>query len=174
METHPTYLPSVPRIFEKLYTAAMKLQEQAGEEEREQFEQAIKLGIEVRRRRQRGEDGSRGHGESVRAADERLYSEVRGLFGGEINQAVTGAAPIASEILGFFYACGVPVLEGWGMTETTAVGTVATLEHFKFGTVGRPCPASRSGSPRRTERYFCAGPTSSASTGTTPRPPRRR
>ena len=74
------------------------------------------------------------------AADERLYSRVRGLFGGEIHQAVTGAAPIASEILEFFYACGVPVLEGWGMTETTAVGTVATLDHFKFGTVGRPMP----------------------------------
>jgi long-chain acyl-CoA synthetase len=65
---------------------------------------------------------------------------VRGLFGGEINQAVTGAAPIAAEILEFFYACGVPVLEGWGMTETTAVGTVGTLDHFKFGTVGRTMP----------------------------------
>ncbi len=65
---------------------------------------------------------------------------MRALFGGEIRQAVTGAAPIAAEILEFFYACGVPVLEGWGMTETTAVGTVGTLDHFKFGTVGRPMP----------------------------------
>ena len=73
-------------------------------------------------------------------ADERLFARVRGLFGGQIRQAVTGAAPIAPEILEFFYACGVPVLEGWGMTETTAVGTVGTLEHFKFGTVGRPMP----------------------------------
>ena len=53
---------------------------------------------------------------------------------------MTGAAPIAPEILEFFYACGVPVMEGWGMTETTAVGTVGTLDHFKFGTVGRPMP----------------------------------
>jgi long-chain acyl-CoA synthetase len=140
VETHPTYLPSVPRIFEKLYTAAMKLQEQAGEEEREQFEQAIKLGIEVRQRRQRGETVPEEMEKAFETADERLYGKVRGLFGGEINQAVTGAAPIAPEILEFFYACGVPVLEGWGMTETTAVGTVATLEHFKFGTVGRAMP----------------------------------
>ncbi len=69
-----------------------------------------------------------------------LFSRVRGLFGDHVKQAVTGAAPIASEILEFFYACGVPVLEGWGMTETTAVGTVGTLEHFKFGTVGRAMP----------------------------------
>jgi long-chain acyl-CoA synthetase len=73
-------------------------------------------------------------------ADERLFARVRSLFGGEIRQAVTGAAPIAADILEFFYACGVPVMEGWGMTETTAVGTVGTLEHFKFGTVGRPMP----------------------------------
>jgi long-chain acyl-CoA synthetase len=62
------------------------------------------------------------------------------LFGGHIRLAVTGAAPIAPEILEFFYAAGVPVLEGWGMTETVAVGTVGTLEQFKFGTVGRPLP----------------------------------
>ena len=73
-------------------------------------------------------------------ADEQMFGRVRTLFGGEIKQAVTGAAPIAAEILEFFYACGVPVLEGWGMTETTAVGTVSTLDHLKFGTVGRPMP----------------------------------
>jgi long-chain acyl-CoA synthetase len=140
VETQPTYLPSVPRIFEKLYTAAMKLQEQAGEEDRARFAQAIKLGVEVRRRLAHGEDVPADMQTAFDQAEERLYSRVRGLFGGHINQAVTGAAPIASEILEFFYACGIPVLEGWGMTETTAVGTVATLEHFKFGTVGRAMP----------------------------------
>ena len=73
-------------------------------------------------------------------ADEQIFARVRQLFGGQVRQAVTGAAPIAPEILEFFYAAGVPVLEGWGMTETTGVGTVGTLEHFKFGTVGRPLP----------------------------------
>jgi long-chain acyl-CoA synthetase len=140
IETQPTYLPSVPRIFEKLYTAAMKLQEQGGEEDRQRFAQAVKLGVEVRRRRQRGDDVPADMQEAFDQAEERLYGRVRGLFGGHINQAITGAAPIAPEILEFFYACGVPVLEGWGMTETTAVGTVATLEHFKFGTVGRALP----------------------------------
>ncbi len=140
IETKPTYLPSVPRIFEKLYTAAMKLRDQGGDEDRERFDQAVKLGVEVRRRRERGDDVPAELEQAFAQADERLYARVRGLFGGKINQAVTGAAPIASEILEFFYACGVPVLEGWGMTETTAVGTVATLDHFKFGTVGRPLP----------------------------------
>jgi len=139
-ETHPTYLPSVPRIFEKLYTAAMKLQEQAGEEDRQRFAQAIRLGVEVRQRRHRGETVPEDLERAFEQADERLFHRVRSLFGDQIHQAVSGAAPIAPEILEFFYACGVPVLEGWGMTETTAVGTVGTLEHFKFGTVGRTMP----------------------------------
>ncbi len=140
IETKPTYLPSVPRIFEKLYAAAMKLREQGGEEDRARFDQAIAIGVEVRERRLRGEDVPPEMQAGFDAADEQLYAKVRGLFGGQIKQAVTGAAPIAAEILRFFYACGVPVLEGWGMTETTAVGTVATLDHFKFGTVGRAMP----------------------------------
>jgi long-chain acyl-CoA synthetase len=140
IETQPTYLPSVPRIFEKLYTAALKMSEQGGEDDRARFAQAIKLGVEVRLRRDRGEEIPPPMQAAFDQAEERLYSRVRGLFGGHIHQAVTGAAPIAPEILKFFYACGVPVLEGWGMTETSAVGTVATLENFKIGTVGRPLP----------------------------------
>jgi long-chain acyl-CoA synthetase len=140
IETKPTYLPSVPRIFEKLYAAAMKLQEQASDEERERFRQAVKLGVEVRRRREHGEPVPEELERPFEQADEQIFARVRQLFGGSTRLAVTGAAPIAPEILEFFYASGVPVLEGWGMTETTGVGTVGTLEHFKFGTVGRPLP----------------------------------
>jgi long-chain acyl-CoA synthetase len=140
IETKPTYLPSVPRIFEKLYAAAMAIKERASAEDQERIEQAIKLGVEVRRRQQRGEPVPDEMREPFERADREIFARVRQLFGGEVRQAVSGAAPIAPQILEFFYAAGVPVLEGWGMTETTAVGTVATLEHFKFGTVGRPMP----------------------------------
>jgi long-chain acyl-CoA synthetase len=139
-ETHPTYLPSVPRIFEKIYTLAMNMQAQASEEEQARFKQAIKLGVEVRRRREQGESVPAEMQAAFEQADAQMFSRVRGLFGTQVRQAVTGAAPIAPDILEFFYACGVPVLEGWGMTETTAVGTVCTLDAFKFGTVGRPLP----------------------------------
>ncbi|HET8980477.1 MAG TPA: long-chain fatty acid--CoA ligase [Solirubrobacteraceae bacterium] len=140
IETQPTYVPSVPRIFEKLYTAAMKMQEQASPEDRERFAQAVKIGVEVRRRRQRGEAVPAEMQAGFDRAEEMLYSRVRGLFGNHVKQAVTGAAPIAAEILEFFYACGVTVLEGWGMTETTAIGTVNLPDQLKFGTVGRPLP----------------------------------
>jgi long-chain acyl-CoA synthetase len=140
IETKPTYLPSVPRIFEKIYTQAMKMQEQASDEDRERFAKAIKLGVEVRRRRQRGEDVPAEMQAQFDQADEQIFVKVRQLFGGQVREAVSGAAPIAPEILEFFYASGVPVLEGWGMTESTGVGTVGTLDDFKFGTVGRAVP----------------------------------
>jgi long-chain acyl-CoA synthetase len=64
---------------------------------------------------------------------------VRSLFGSKIKECVTGAAPIAQEILEFFYACGVPVMEGYGMTETATVATVnrARGGNFRFGSVGK-------------------------------------
>jgi long-chain acyl-CoA synthetase len=140
IETRPTYLPSVPRIFEKLYGAAEKMLTQAPPEEQKRAREAIKLGVEVRRRRQAGDDVPEEMAQAFQQADERLFKRVRELFGGQIRQAVTGAAPIAPEILEFFYAAGVPVLEGWGMTETTGIGTVNMLDQIKFGTVGRAVP----------------------------------
>jgi long-chain acyl-CoA synthetase len=62
------------------------------------------------------------------------------VFGGRLKQALTGAAPISPDVLAFFHAAGVPVLEGYGMTESSAVGTVTTLENFKLGTVGVEAP----------------------------------
>jgi long-chain acyl-CoA synthetase len=73
-------------------------------------------------------------------ADEQLFKNVRAVFGGNIRHATSGAAPIAHEILEFFYACGVPVFEGYGMTETATAATVSTLENHRFGTVGRALP----------------------------------
>jgi long-chain acyl-CoA synthetase len=142
MQTRPTYLPSVPRIFEKLYAAGMKMLDQAPEEERNRARESIKLGVEVRQRRERGEQLPEQMEQAFEQADEQLFKRVRDLFGGQIRQAVTGAAPIAPEILEFFYAAGVPVLEGWGMTETTAIGTVNLLDQIKFGTVGKAVPGA--------------------------------
>jgi long-chain acyl-CoA synthetase len=73
-------------------------------------------------------------------AEEQLFGNVRAIFGGRLRQAVSGAAPIAKEILEFFYGCGVPVLEGYGMTETATVATYSTIEHHRFGSVGRVLP----------------------------------
>ncbi len=138
--THPTYLPSVPRIFEKLYTAAMKLRDAGDDADRARFDGAVAVGVKVRRCRERGEPVPPELQAAFERADETLYGRVRALFGGRMERALSGAAPIAPEILEFFYACGVHVLEAWGMTETVALGTISTPEHYRFGTVGRAWP----------------------------------
>ena len=69
-----------------------------------------------------------------------MLSKIRGLFGGQLRLAVSGAAPINPDILRFFDAAGVLVLEGWGMTETSTAATISSPEDFKIGTIGKPFP----------------------------------
>jgi long-chain acyl-CoA synthetase len=139
-DARPTYFPSVPRMFEKIYTQATAQVQEASPEQQEQFRKAVSLGVKVRSMEQRGEEVSDKLRKAFEEADAQLFSKVREIFGGQVREAGTGAAPIAPEILEFFYACGIPVLEGYGMTETTAVASVSTRENFRFGTVGRALP----------------------------------
>ena len=135
-EVGPTHLPSVPRIFEKIYTKATSAEGVRA--------QILKRAVATGRRVRRLEGEGRAPGPPLRAryalADRLALSKVRALFGERMRLAISGAAPIDPAILEFFHACGVHVLEGYGMTETSAVAAVNTLDHFRFGTVGRPLP----------------------------------
>ncbi|MGB2711984.1 MAG: long-chain fatty acid--CoA ligase [Conexibacter sp.] len=133
-EVHPTNFPSVPRIFEKIYTLV------TGNVEAEKLHDAVALGIEVRERQLAGKPVPPELQEPFDKAEEELFSKVRAAFGGRMRQAVSGAAPIAKEILEFFFACGVPVFEGYGMTETATAATFQSLDAYKLGTVGKPFP----------------------------------
>jgi long-chain acyl-CoA synthetase len=139
-EVKPTYLPSVPRVFEKIYTLAHGAIEAQPPEEQERVHGAIKLGVKVRDMMAAGETVPEELRVPFEEADEQLFKNVRAIFGGRVRHATSGAAPIAHEILEFFYACGVPVFEGYGMTETATAATISTLEHHRFGTVGRALP----------------------------------
>src|SRR3954447_1039534 len=132
LEVKPTYFPSVPRIFEKIYTLANSVGDPA------EIKQAVEVGFKVRQLQEAGQEVPAELQAAFDEADKALFQNVRNLFGGRIRQCSTGAAPIAQEILEFFYACGVPVMEGYGMTETSTVATVNTLEDFRFGSVGKP------------------------------------
>src|SRR3954465_938907 len=136
-EIKPTYLPSVPRIFEKVYTLIMASQPP---EAAERMMAVAQLGVKVRDMQLRGEPVPAELQEKFDGADEQLFKNVRAVFGGRVRHAVSGAAPIAHEILEFFYGCGVPVLEGYGMTETSTVSTYSTLEEHRFGSVGKLLP----------------------------------
>jgi long-chain acyl-CoA synthetase len=140
LEVKPTYLPSVPRVFEKIYTLAHGAIEAQPPEEQARAKAAIALGVKVRDMINRGEEVPQELQAKFDEADEQLFKNVRAIFGGNVRHATSGAAPIAKEILEFFWACGVPVLEGYGMTETATAATVSTVENHRFGTVGRALP----------------------------------
>jgi long-chain acyl-CoA synthetase len=136
----PTHLPSVPRIFEKVHAAATARVQESGGPKLKLFEWAFRVGRAVSAREQQGRPPGRLLAAQHAIADALVLSRVRALFGGRLKLAITGAAPIDEEILEFFYAAGVPVLEGYGMTETAAVATLNTLTEHQLGTVGRPLP----------------------------------
>ncbi len=138
----PTHVPSVPRVFEKVHTRALGRVEDAGGLQRLVFRWAIATGRAARRAERRGRVNPLLRA-GQRLADRLVLSHVRMLFGGGIELALTGAAPISREVLDFFDACGVLVLEGYGMTETCAAATLNTEHEFRFGTVGRPLPGTR-------------------------------
>jgi long-chain acyl-CoA synthetase len=139
-EVRPTYFPSVPRIFEKIYTAANSNAEKAGGAKKAIFDWAIRVGTKVRELERQGSEPGPLLRLQHRIADKQVLSKIRSLFGGRLEQAVSGAAPINPDILRFFDAAGVLVLEGWGMTETSTAATIATPESFKFGTIGKAFP----------------------------------
>jgi long-chain acyl-CoA synthetase len=134
-QVNPSFFPSVPRMFEKIYTLAT-----SNIEDKEQLRQAVQVGVKVRMMREAGEEVPAQLQAGFNQAEEKLFKNVRGLFGTNMRECVTGAAPIAGEILEFFYACGVPVMEGYGMTETSTSATVNRPEgnNFRFGSVGKP------------------------------------
>jgi long-chain acyl-CoA synthetase len=136
-EVKPEYFPSVPRIFEKIYTAATSEVEKSGGLKRIVFNWAIRVGKRVRERERAGQRIGWFLRKQHEIADKQVLSKIRGLFGGRIKNCVTGAAPINPDILRFFDAAGVLILEGWGMTETSTAATVARPDAFKFGKVGR-------------------------------------
>src|SRR5215213_6011160 len=139
-ELKPTYFPSVPRIFEKIYTAANSGMEKEGGLKKAIFHWAIKVGEKMRAAERSGRQPGFLLQRQYAFADKQVLSKIRNLFGGRIRLAVSGAAPINPEILRFFDAAGVLVLEGWGMTETSTAATISSEEDFKVGTIGKPFP----------------------------------
>jgi long-chain acyl-CoA synthetase len=141
-DARPTYLPSVPRVFEKIHARALGAVEDGSAVRRLLFRWAIATGSRARATERRGEAVGPATRAGLRIADRLVLSRVRDLFGGRLRLGLTGAAPIGREVLEFFDACGVLILEGYGMTESCAAATLNTPAAFRFGTVGRPLPDS--------------------------------
>ena len=141
-EAKPTHIPTVPRLLEKIHTRVVGTAAAAGGAKAAIFTRALATGEKVAKAKREGR--SVGPLDKARHAvgDKLALSKVRNALGPNDPVLITGAAPIGSEVIEFFYACGVPVLEGYGMTETCAAATLNTLDEVMVGSVGRPLPGT--------------------------------
>ncbi len=133
----PTFLLAVPRVFEKIYNAAMMKAE--GDGKGKIFAKAADTAVAWSEAKEKGKVPF-ALGVKHTLFDKLVYSKLRARMGGHVTHAVSGGSPLGARLSHFFNGVGVHVLEGYGLTETTAPITVNTPDHSKIGTVGRPLP----------------------------------
>jgi len=141
-ELRPTHFPAVPRIYEKIHGAVMGRALDGTAARRALFLWALGCGARARTTTRAGRRLGLATSIRYRLADRLVLSKVRSVFGADHQLALVGAAPVAKELLEFFDACGVLVLEGYGLTESCAAATLNTARAVRFGTVGRPLPGT--------------------------------
>jgi long-chain acyl-CoA synthetase len=138
VETRPTVMVAVPRLYERLY-ARVTATVEAGPALRQRiFAWALGLGRAKYQNHLAGTEDSWWLRNQLRLADRLVFHRIKERTGGRVRYFVSGGAPLSQEIGEFFYAMGMLILEGYGLTETAPLLTLNTPGDFKFGTVGRP------------------------------------
>lgn len=143
VELRPTLMVSVPRIFEKVYakiTADVANQPAA---KQAIFNWAVKVGRQVARHRSEQTPIPLGLALKFKVADQLVFSKIRAKLGGRLKLSACGGAPLSPDLCEFFHACGVKILEGYGLTETLGPILVNRPDHYRFGTVGLPLGDAR-------------------------------
>jgi long-chain acyl-CoA synthetase len=137
-ELRPAILPAVPRVYEKVHANALGEIERAGGLKRAIGLWALGVGARASRQRRAGKRVWPWLALQHRIADKLVFAKVRERLGGRLRLGISGAAPLSVDVMEFFHALGVPVLEGYGLTETASSATVNDPDDFRIGTVGRP------------------------------------
>jgi long-chain acyl-CoA synthetase len=140
LDVRPTVMISVPRLYEKIYARVMGTAMAGSALKKNIFFWARKVGFEHGRRRREGEAISLWLRFRHRLADRLVFRKLRARTGGRLRFFVSGGAPLAPAINEFFYAAGLTILEGYGLTETAPVLAANTFEHFRIGSVGPALP----------------------------------
>jgi long-chain acyl-CoA synthetase len=138
----PTFMGAAPRIFEKAHGTVVSTIEEEGGAKEKLFNWAFGVGIQVSRLQRAGKPIPKKLEIQHKIADKLVFTKVRERFGGRIRFFISGAAPLSQEIAEWFHAAGLLILEGYGMTETSAASCVNRPENFKLGTVGIPVPGT--------------------------------
>ncbi|MEU4425183.1 long-chain fatty acid--CoA ligase [Actinoplanes sp. NPDC024001] len=138
----PMVMPAVPRIFEKVHAGVLAAAHKDGGVKAKLFDWAVGVGRQAARTRRNGEKVPAGLAFQHRIADRLVLSKVRARFGGRLRFFLSGSAALSADICEFFDALGLPILEGYGLTETSAGAFVNRFEHLEYGTVGLPLPGT--------------------------------
>ncbi|MBI2609281.1 MAG: long-chain fatty acid--CoA ligase [Deltaproteobacteria bacterium] len=137
-EVKPTLLFSVPRIYEKVHTKILAKVESGSFLKKEIFNWAVKVGSEVSSLLEKKRDISPLLKFQYQLAQKLVFNKIKQTFGGRIKFLISGGAPLAKELARFFHAAGLLIVEGYGLTETTAAAFGNLPTHYHFGTVGLP------------------------------------
>ena len=137
----PTLMAAVPRIFEKVYNKILEGARQGGLKQKI-FEWAIKVGKEGSRVRQQGKEPGGLLALKLSLANKLVFSKIKARFGGRVRYFISGSAPLSREIAEFFHACDILILEGYGLTESSAASFVNRPGKYSFGSVGLPMPGT--------------------------------
>ncbi len=140
LEVRPTICCAVPRLYEKVYARALETASAGPHLKKKIFFWARRVGDDWTERRLANKVVPFDLKFARAVADLLVFSRIRKRVGGRLRYFVSGGAPLAPEIGRFFYGAGMPILEGYGLTETSPVISVNTPEHLKIGTVGQPIP----------------------------------
>jgi long-chain acyl-CoA synthetase len=139
-EIQPTFMAAVPRVFEKIYNKVVTQARAAGPLRYRIFQWAVSVGAERATRLQKGQPIPGILALKGRIADRLVLGKIRAALGGNIRCFMSGGAPLSKEIAEFFHGAGLLILEGYGLTESSAASVANHLEMYKFGTVGLPVP----------------------------------
>jgi long-chain acyl-CoA synthetase len=136
-EVRPHFICSVPRVFEKVYAKILTGVQAGSPIKKRIFNWAMDVGREVSRRQRAGQPISGALALKRKLADRLVFEKLHQALGGRLRWAVSGGAPLASDIAEFFHAAGILILEGYGLTETCPALTFNRPSRFKFGSVGQ-------------------------------------
>jgi long-chain acyl-CoA synthetase len=138
----PTFMGAAPRIFEKAHGRIVTMQASEGGLKEKIFQQAFKVGLEVDRRKRDGRPVPFLLAKQHAVFDKLVFSKIRDRFGGRVRFFISGAAALNREIAEWFHAAGIVILEGYGMTESSAGSVVNHPDDYRFGSVGLIFPGS--------------------------------
>ncbi len=133
----PTFFLAPPRVWERVFTSINAELNKRGKLSKKLLHGAVGLGAEAARLRQQGKPVPVWMRSSLKLADRLVFSKIRERLGGRLRIAASGAAPLGKELAEFYGAIGMPLIEGYGLTEAGVV-TLNPLDHPRFGSIGKP------------------------------------